>query len=184
MDFRFVLERLLDGFERLKIRYAVMGGFALGALGAPRATQDLDFLVHKDDLARLHELLTGLGYRRIYHSENVSQYEGESVLWGFLDFIHAFREVAVGMLARALDKPVLSGARSIKVLTPEDVIGLKVQAMANDPSRAARETADIQALARANAQLDWERVAQFYALFGMGEALEGLKRQLDAERKG
>lgn len=180
MDYEHVLERLLEGFNRLNIRYALMGGFALGALGAPRATQDLDFLVHRDDLPRLHDLLIGLGYRRIHHGENVSQYQGESVVWGFLDFIHAFRELALEMLGRALEKPIFSGSRMIRVLTPEDVIGLKIQAMANQPKRKARETADIQALAAANPKLDWNRVEQFYNLFGMNEDLRVLKRQLDA----
>lgn len=180
MDYEIVLARLLDGFQRLHIRYALMGGFALGALGAPRATQDLDFLVHRDDLARLHDLLTSLSYRRIHHSENVSQYQGESVVWGFLDFIHAFRDLSLAMLERALEKPIFSSSKMIKVLTPEDVIGLKVQAMANQPKRKARETADIQALAAANPKLDWARVEEFYQLFDMIGELEDLKRQLNA----
>ena len=180
MEFRFVLERLLEGFDRLGLRYAVIGGFAMGALGAPRATQDLDFLVHQEDTPRLHELLTGLGYRRIHHSENVSQYEGESLAWGCLDFVHAFRELALDMLGRAVEKPVFSGTRGIRVLRPEDIIGLKVQAMVNQPKRKDRETADIQALAAANADLDWERVTQFYALFGLDDELRRLREHLDA----
>ena len=177
MDFEFVLKRLLDGFDRLDIRYGLMGGFALGALGAPRATQDLDFLIHRDDMQRLHHLLTSLGYRRIHHSEDVSQYNGESVVWGHLDFLHAFRELALEMLGRTLEKPVFSGSRRIRVLTPEDVIGLKVQAMANAPKRKEREIADIQALVLANPRIDWKRVHQFYNLFGMDSEFRALRRR-------
>jgi len=180
MDFEFVLRRLLDGFDRLNIRYGLMGGFALGALGAPRATQDMDFLVHRDDMKRLHHLLTSLGYRRIHHSENVSQYQGESAVWGHLDFLHAFRELALEMLGRALEKPIFSSSRRIRVLTPEDIIGLKVQSMANAPKRKEKEIADIQALALSHPKMDWKRVHQFYSLFGMDAEFRALRRQLAA----
>ena len=48
MDFELVLKRLLAGFNGAQIRYAAIGGFALGVLGVPRQTMDLDFLVHRD----------------------------------------------------------------------------------------------------------------------------------------
>jgi hypothetical protein len=180
MDFEFVLSRLLDGFDRLKIRYGLMGGFALGALGAPRTTGDLDFLVHRDDMRRVHDLLTGLGYRRIHHSENLSQYLGESIVWGHLDFLHAFRELAVEMLGRAREKPIFSGSRGIRVLTPEDIIGLKVQCIANAPKRREKELADIKALALANPKMEWKRVQQFYRLFDMDADYRALRRELEA----
>ena len=74
MNFERVLEALLAEFDRRRIRYAAIGGFALGVLGYPRTTIDLDFLVHKDDLSKVHDLLTDLGYQRVVHTENVSQY--------------------------------------------------------------------------------------------------------------
>ena len=58
-------EALLVEFRNHKIRYAAIGGFALGVLGYSRATMDLDFLVHRDDLEKLHERLTALGYERL-----------------------------------------------------------------------------------------------------------------------
>jgi hypothetical protein len=39
VDFERVFKNLLEGFDRRRIRYALMEGFALGALGAPRATE-------------------------------------------------------------------------------------------------------------------------------------------------
>ena len=48
MDFEQVLKTLLDGFDRLRIRYAVCGGFAL--------------LVHRDDMKSLHEAKRCGGY--------------------------------------------------------------------------------------------------------------------------
>jgi len=60
VDFELVLNTLISEFSRLKIRSVAIGGFALGVLGAPRQTLDLDFLVHRDDLAKLDEAPTAL----------------------------------------------------------------------------------------------------------------------------
>ncbi|MBI3082831.1 MAG: hypothetical protein HYY90_00455, partial [Candidatus Omnitrophica bacterium] len=67
------MKTLLQQFEQQRIRYGVIGGFALGLLGAPRSTMDLDFLVHREDLEALHQLLSRLGYQRDVLLENVSQ---------------------------------------------------------------------------------------------------------------
>jgi hypothetical protein len=89
MDFGAVLERLVDFFSKEKVRWGLTGGFAMGALGAPRTTADLDFLIHRDDMPRVHHFLKSVGYKRILSSENVSQYDNPASAWGSLDFIHA-----------------------------------------------------------------------------------------------
>lgn len=182
MDFERVLGTLLDGFESRGIRCALMGGFAMGALGVPRATLDVDFLVHQDDLPKLGELMMSLGYRKHYGSENVSQYEHPDDRWGAVDFIHAFREISLGMLQRARLLPAFSGKRTLRVLEPEDVIGLKVQALANNPKRLSRETADIEALLRAHrGKLDTARLEEYFQLFGLSPLLASLRERCDAD---
>lgn len=178
MDFGLVLKQLLEGFDRMGIRYALRGGFAMGALGAPRATADLDFLVRREDLERLDLLLTGLGYARIHLSDDVSQYTGPAAVWGSLDFIHAFRPISLAMLERAVEKPVLENSRAVRVLQPEDVIGLKILAMANNAGRTHREMADIEALLDVyRCDLDWSRLQEFFHLFGMDKAYTDLKER-------
>ena len=103
-------------FQDEDIRYALIGGFALGALGITRATVDIDFLVHRDDLDKVHSIMTGLGYDRAFHTDNVSQYVSADNLFGEVDFLHAFREISVGMLQRAESKKIFGGTISIKVL--------------------------------------------------------------------
>ena len=180
MDFELVLERLITEFSRLQIRCAVIGGFALGVLGTPRQTMDLDFLVHCDDLEKLDGALTHLGYVRVYSSENVSQYRHSEAIWGSLDFIHAFRKVSLAMLERAKDYPALGGMQKLKTAQPEDVIGLKVQAMFNDPERRAQEQRDIETLmARYRSQLDWERIQEFYDVFELGSDAKRLRERFD-----
>ena len=139
---------------------------------------DLDFLVHQDDVNKLHEILSNLGYRRVHASENVSQYHHHDQLWGSVDFIHAFREVSLAMLARAKTYPAFGAKLRIPTLEPEDVIGLKVQAMSNDPERRTQEVNDIERLAaRYSAKLDWERILEFYRVFDREDEAKDLKRR-------
>lgn len=176
MDFATVLDSLLARFQEERIRYAAIGGIALGALGVPRATMDLDFLVHREDIDRLHSIMGSLGYQRIMHSENVSQYRHGDRAWGGIDFLHAFRKISVDMLSRASSSASREAAGSLRVLQPEDVIGLKVQAMANDPDRREKEMVDIKTLmGRYRQRLDWDRLTEFFDLFGLRREIEGLK---------
>ncbi|MBM2806027.1 MAG: hypothetical protein HW419_3920 [Deltaproteobacteria bacterium] len=183
MDFELVLKTLISEFSRLNIRSAAIGGFALGVLGAPRQTMDLDFLVHRDDLDKLDKALTALGYSRVFHSENVSQYRHPQDAWGSLDFIHAFRKISLAMLDRAKDYPALGGTQSLRTAQPEDVIGLKIQAMFNDPERRAQEQNDIERLMVQHCRrLDWQRIQEFYEVFGLAEEARKLRERFDRDQ--
>ena len=178
MDFELVLKALLAEFERRQIRYAAIGGFALGILGGPRATLDLDFLVHRDDLDKLHERLTVLGYQRIVHTENVSQYRHPDSVWGSVDFVHAYRKPSLARLARAKSYPVFGETQKVNAADPEDLIGLKVQAMVNDPDRKPQESADIERLMNLfGSKLDWDRIHEYYDVFGLGEEAKRLRER-------
>lgn len=146
MDFKLVMEKLLAAFEGQGVRYALAGGFAMGLWGAARATVDMDFLISRDDLEKVDEILKHLGYECRYRSENVSQYISPLDIFGEIDLLHAFRGPSLKMLERAEEKGIFGGALNIRVLRPEDIIGLKLQAIKNNPSRKRRETDDIMAL--------------------------------------
>lgn len=178
MDFSRVLQTLLTEFERRHIRYAVIGGFAMGILGAPRGTQDVDLVVHHEDLARLHDVMTTLGYQRAAITENVSHYVHQDPLWGALDVLHAFRPPSLAVLQRAKSQPIFSGTLQIRSVEPEDVIGFKVQAMANNPKRYHRDLADIETLMELyGSRLDWARVQEYFDLFELSEEGRRLKER-------
>lgn len=174
--FEKALGLLLDGFNERGIRAAAIGGFAMALSGAARNTEDLDFLVHRDDLPALDALMTGAGYARRFVSENVSQYASTDSALVSVDFLHAFRTISLAMLARARQVPILGGTRVMKVLEPEDIIGLKVQALANNPDREQRDLSDIAALADARGgRLDWGRIGEFFRLFKRDKEFAALK---------
>jgi hypothetical protein len=53
------ITRVLEGDG---IAYAVCGGVAVTIHGATRTTKDIDLVVHRNDLARVLDLLRPLGY--------------------------------------------------------------------------------------------------------------------------
>lgn len=180
MDFERVLKALLAEFERHHIRYAAIGGFAMSVLGAPRATMDLDLMVDADDLETLHTIMGTLGYLRVAQTENVTRYGHSDATWGVLDFIHAFRTPSKEMLTRAKAYPVFDGSVSIRVAEPEDVIGFKVQAIANNPQRHTQDQADIERLVeRYQGRLDWTRIQAYYDLFDMGQDARELRKRFE-----
>ncbi len=178
MDFKAVTRILLDDFEKENVRYALIGGFALGALGVPRSTVDIDFLIHRDDLSRVDKIMKKNNYECVFKSENVSQYISHIKIFGEVDFLHAFRKISVGMLERAIEKDIFGGELKIKILRPEDIIGLKVQAIINNADRATREYADIESLLgyyRNN--LDWDLIEEYFSIFEKKDEFIKLKRR-------
>jgi len=181
MDFKLVLDKLLTAFEKAHIRYALMGGFALGLLGVYRATVDLDFLINRDDCDEVHGIMTALGFERRHHTENVSQYVSPLAVFGEVDFLHAFREISKGMLERAEDRKIFGGERMIKILKPEDMIGLKVQAMVNDKGRWNNDLADIEkVMAIHGKNLDWALIDEYFSLFGLQKIMKELREKYHA----
>ncbi len=162
MDFKAVISSLLDNFGESRIRYSLMGGFALGLWGVTRATVDLDFLVDRGDLDKVDAVMKKLGYECKFRSENVSQYVSPLKIFGEIDFLHAFRRASLEMLERAVEKEIFGGEFKIKVLKPEDLIGLKLQAIKNDPSRKEQDAGDIRALVSAQSGLlDWNLIRTY-----------------------
>ncbi|NTV28576.1 MAG: nucleotidyl transferase AbiEii/AbiGii toxin family protein [Candidatus Omnitrophica bacterium] len=161
---------LSDKFNAAGIRYALIGGFALHAAGYVRATNDIDLLLNAEDTAAAKELLAASGYRLIHEDTNVLHFEAPPQLFGGLDIVLAQRKYTLNMLARAS-----AGPHGIPAVRPEDIIGLKVQAIANAPSRRSRDLADIEWLIVTHrASLDLALVREYFELFGMSDELNRL----------
>ena len=167
MDFEKIFTFLLKNFKKYNIQYALMGGFALHAAGYTRATQDIDILIRKEDMPKVKKLLLSLGYEVLHESEDVVNLRGMIKELGQIDFVLAHRQYAQNMLKRAQEYGILNNKFKLKVLVPEDIIGLKVQAMANDPGRQSRDWADIEKLAALHKdKLDQKLLREYFSLFG------------------
>jgi hypothetical protein len=178
MDFLHVIRRVCRTLDAAGICYALIGGFAMALRGVQRATVDLDFLLLLEDLERADRVLRAAGYRRDYHSENVSHYVGDDGKLGRIDLLHAFRGPSLSMLARAERIDIADGL-DLPVVHSEDIIGLKIQAAVNDPQRAETDWADIKLLIEAAAHLgqslDWTLIADYLDIFGLDAELPRLE---------
>jgi len=177
VELRVVLLRLLRAFDEEAIRHALIGGLALSVHGAARATADLDFLAEGERDGDVHRILLGLGYECLHRTPDVANYASSDPARGRVDFLFARQSYGKAMLARAAAHPLLG--TTLRVVDPADLIGLKVQASSNDPSRRHRDLADIQALLRATPDVDLARVREYFRLFDREKELEALLAELE-----
>ena len=163
------IKQAVAAFAGCRTTPALIGGLALAAHRVVRATRDVDFLADADDADRLHEILLALGYRCVHRSEDAANYlrddEG-------LDLLYAHRPVARRLLSEATERETVMGP--LRVIRAEGLIGFKLQALVNNPSRS-RDLEDIRALLRAQrGRLNMGEVREYFAMFDREEMLDGL----------
>ena len=168
---RFVRKLALRWKKPLKI--ILTGAWAVAVWGHVRATQDVDFLVDSDDAEFVHTALTGLDYQCVHRSEDAANYvRGDQGL----DLLFARRPAARRLLAGAGDRATTMGR--IHVVSAEGLIGFKLQALTNDPSRR-RDLEDIRALLHAQrGHLNMQELREFFALFDRMDLLDELLAEL------
>ena len=179
MDFQLVFEKVFSSFEKEHLQYGLIGGFALGVMGILRSTMDIDILLLADDLDKADRILTGCMYSCVHRSPHLSQYASEFKSFGSIDILHAAKTISKEMLSR-VERFRVFNRYSIPVLSPEDIIGLKVQAIANDAQREAIDIHDMRLLLDYQRQrkrpVDWELLDEYFSLFNRHSLLAELKR--------
>ena len=154
------IQQAVAAFSGCKTPPALIGGVALAAHQVVRATRDVDFLVDAADADHVHKALIGLGYRCAYRSEDAANYMREDE---GLDLLYAHRPMAQRLLTEAKDRDTALGR--VRVISVEGLIGFKLQALTNNPSRL-RDRDDILALLRTHrGRLNMQEVRGYFALF-------------------
>lgn len=179
MDLRAVLKDLAEAFASQRIPYAPIGWLALVPYGAGRATVDLDFLVDGDRSEDVDRIMQARNYRALHRTLDVGNYVSDDAERGRVDYLFARREPSRAMLRRARPYAVI-GRHDVPVVDAEDLIGLKVQAAANNSRRHRAELVDIRRILEARPELDRVRVREYFALFEMESELEQLLSELEA----
>jgi hypothetical protein len=172
------IKQALQAFAKCRTPPALIGGLALAAHQVVRATQDVDFLVDANDADLIHDALIGLGYQCHHRSADAANYarvdEG-------LDLLFAHRPIARKLLADANERETTMGR--LRVIGAEGLIGFKLQAITNDPTRT-RDLEDIRALLRAQqGRLNMQEVRGYFALFDRQELLDALLAEPSVKQK-
>jgi len=164
----------LAAFAQCRTTPALIGGLALTAHEVVRATQDIDFLADAADAETLDGLLRGLGYKCVHRSDDAANYRrGDEGI----DFLFAHRPVALRLLAEASERETSAGR--LRVVSAEGLIGFKLQAYVNNPSRE-QDIVDIRSLLRAKrGALNMDEVREYFRLFQRKELLDELIADLE-----
>jgi predicted nucleotidyltransferase len=167
---------LLEALRRQGVRHAAIGGLAVVAHGVVRATQDLDFLIDAGARTDLDRVMSDLGFQCIHSSEDAANYASEAFR---IDFLFARREPTRRLLAGARTLRVFG--HELAVVDVEGIIGLKLQALVNDPRRQ-QDLVDIRALLSAHRKsIDLARLREYFALFEREAMLEQLLAEAERE---
>ena len=150
--------------------HALIGGMALSAHGYPRATNDIDFLVHSDFRAASDREMLSRGFTLEHSTLEVAQWSGSAPI----DFLFATRKVSRDMLSRAEEHARADLFMGIPVVDATDIIGLKIQAYCNNPKRLLQDLADIQKLIELNS-IDWGRVHFYAEAFNEWERIKSIR---------
>ncbi|MEO7934793.1 MAG: hypothetical protein ABIR27_00890 [Dokdonella sp.] len=171
------IQQALAAFAGISRQPALIGGLALAAHKVVRATRDVDFLVDGADAELFDQILVGLAYQCIHRSEDAANYvRGDEGI----DLLYATRPIARRLLTEAIERSTAMGR--LRVVSAEGLIGFKLQAWVNDPTRP-HDLDDIRALLRAQRDnLDHAEIKEYFDLFDRTDVLEELIAGVDDDR--
>lgn len=171
MSLLATIETLLPAFEKEQVRYALIGDYALQAHGVFRMSTHIDWLIHSDDRYAVLDVVERAGWLIAFDSENAFTASPRDEAQGArIDILWAHRKISRHMLAGASPLPVPGLGQAIRVVTPTDLAGLKIQAYSNQPERQFQEFADILELSKLPAsQLNLDLLKSYFALFDKEE---------------
>jgi predicted nucleotidyltransferase len=175
VNLKEVLKILISRFQNKGIDFVLSGGLALSTMGIFRFTKDIDFLVYEESKKTIHDIMTDLGYQKQdFSTEEIFSYWSPIKALGQIDYLFARRKYTRAMMRRAKKSPVFDGKYKLKTILPEDLIGLKVQAISNDPrNRFPVDAPDIQRILQTKIdEIDMDLVRMYFELFSKEDLLE------------
>lgn len=171
MEYKKVLAAILAELEKHNIPYAIVGAVAMGFWGVRRDTVDIDLLVKAADREKVIAFMKGIGYDHMIASNFADQFGHLMKGMGLVDFLYTKREQGIiedGKTFKGINKDI-----DVRVAMPEDIIGLKLDAIKNNPKREIRDWADIQAIVEVlGDNLDWTKIRNYCKLLDVEEVYE------------
>ena len=150
---RSALKRTASALKHDGVPFALAGGYALWAHGAPESENDVDFVVAEDDVERAANVLDAAGFEVIRPPEDwLFKACSEGVV---VDLLHRIvgEPVTAEMLQRSEEMDLL-GLR-MPVLPATDLLSSKLRAMTEHYCDFGSLLPHVRAVRE---QLDWERL--------------------------
>jgi hypothetical protein len=150
---RSALKRTASALKADGVPFALAGGYALWAHGAPESENDVDFAVSETDTERAAAVLAAAGFEVVRPPED---WLFKAVLDGVtVDVLHRIvgEPVTAELLDRSTEKDLL-GVR-IPVLPATDLVSSKLRAMTEHYCDVGALLPHVRAVRE---QIDWERL--------------------------
>jgi len=144
MDVSRVLDLVRPFFESQAEPYALVGGLALLAYGAPRATFDVDLLARRGTQDDLVAFLAARGFTTLSIQPGFSNHQHSDPALGRVDVIYVSGTTADAVFAGCTRKAITAAIQA-PVPRPEHLVAMKAQAFAKDGTRYS-DLADLQFL--------------------------------------
>lgn len=173
MDVARVLRLVGPFFEGRGEPHAVVGGLALLALGAPRATFDADLLARRTSRDDLVRFLEANGFRTLSVSAGFSSHQHEDPALGRVDVIYVSGSTADAVFSGCSLRSI-APALEVPVPRAEHLVAMKVQAFAKDRERFS-DLSDLQFLLGLPG-LDMGEARGYFEGAGLSEYFERLRR--------
>ncbi len=136
-----LLYEITDTFEKSKLKYALVGGYALALHGLVRATMDIDFVLslrlNDFELAEASLEKIGLQTRLPIRAQDVFKMRQEYIetrnliVWSFVDYANPSRQVDILITKDLRDlevEKISVGGRKISVVTLRELLRLRKEA--------------------------------------------------------
>ena len=174
MDIARVLALVRPFFEQRREPYAIVGGLALLAYGAPRATFDVDLLAPRGTQGDLVAFLEAQHFATLSVQAGFSNHQHREPALGRVDVIYVSGTTAEAVFAGCADRTLAPGVKA-PVPRPEHLVAMKVQAFAKDRTRYSDLT-DLQFLLSLP-DLDQAQVRGYFESAGLSDYYEQLRRR-------
>ena len=174
MDVSRVLHLVRPFFESRGEPYALVGGLALLAYGAPRATFDVDLLAPRRTRDDLVAFLEGRDFETLSIQPGFSNHQHSDPALGRVDVIYVSGTTADAVFA-GCSRKAITAAVEAPVPRPEHLLAMKAQAFAKDNTRYS-DLADLQFLLSLP-DLDPVEARGYFESAGIAEYFERLRRR-------
>jgi hypothetical protein len=173
MDVARVLSLFRPFFDERSEPFAVVGGLALLAYGAPRATFDVDLMAPREVRDDLVGFLQARGFSTVSLQAGFSNHQHREPAVGRLDVLYVSGTTAEAVFAGCSARTIAPGLE-VPVPRPEHLVAMKVQAFAKDRTRYS-DLADLQFLLSLP-ELDQGQARSYFESAGLSEYFEQLRR--------
>jgi hypothetical protein len=174
MDVSRVLDLIRPFFENRAEPYALVGGLALLAYGAPRATFDVDLLAPRRTRDDLVAFLEARDFTTLSIQPGFSNHQHSDPALGRVDAIYVSGTTADAVFAGCAQKAITASVQA-PVPRPEHLVAMKAQAFAKDATRYS-DLADLQFLLSLPG-LDPVEARGYFESAGLAEYFDRLRRR-------